>query len=395
MKMPVFEDLSREQEMLYLKAPLDGAVLVTGPPGTGKTVMGFYRAESVIKKGKAVKVLMYNNVLKKYSAGSFPNKAVAQGVSTWHSWFAGWWQSMFGQKPPTEAGSNFDHDWDDIFLKLMRQAPKGFNSFGHLVLDEGQDFPKKFYDSLNLVLNSNANATTSCATTVFADDNQRIRDRNSTIAQIRAALAIVNGREYKLTKNYRNSLQIAKLASSFYVGLQTGMPNLPEGKNGPTPVMLRSGNDGAVMDYIANFSRNNDDLTIGVFADSQTSQKSIYNKLKHRLDNSKVTVQRFTSGGGSYYGDADNLDFRSSGTVTVLCMQSCKGLEFDVVFIPELQNFRFDPAMIDVFKMQMYVLVSRARTQLYLTCSLPNNVRHPVLDLLPSHNEGILEYKSL
>lgn len=396
MRMPTFEDLSNEQELLYLTAPLDGSVLVTGPPGTGKTVMAFYRAESIIRKGKTVKVLMFNSVLKKFSAGSFPNHSVAESVSTWHTWFSEWWRKNFHQNPPMERGSRYDHDWDEAMIRLMRRAPAGFREFGHIILDEGQDFPKKFYDSINFVMNSDATDRNSRnSTTVFADENQRLRERNSTIAEIRSALGISNGREFKLTRNYRNTFQIARLAASFQVGLQTGVAEMPEGNNGPLPALLQCRSVGASMDYIARFARQNDDLTIGVFTDNQPSQRSIFDHLRRCLDDTNVKVQRYTSNGGPYFGRSENLDFTGNGTVTVLCLQSCKGLEFDVVFIPELQNFRIDPAAIDGFRMQMYVMVSRARSQLYLMCSGLENGDHPVLNLIPRPSDGILEYRSL
>lgn len=392
MRMPTYEELSEEQDVVYLSAPMDGAVLVTGPPGTGKTVMAFYRAQSAIGQKKAAKVVMFNSVLKKYTEGSFPDKNVAASVTTWHSWFEGWWLENFFDRSPKRDGNIYDHDWDVISRRLVERAANGYKSWGHVVLDEGQDFPKSFYDASNLIMNLSGEGAN--ALTVFADDNQRLtRNRNSTISEIRDALYINSEREYQLTRNYRNTLQIAKLAAFFYVGLQTGIPKLPEGRNGQKPVVLKCQDLNASMDYITRFANNNNDLSIGVFTKDQNIQKTIYNKLSHRLEGKGLKVQRYTSGEKSVHGKSSNLAFDRNGTVTVLCFQSCKGLEFDAVFIPEIQDFRLDAAEIDVLKMQMYVMVSRARTHLHLMYSDCEKDTHPVLKLLPPAEAGILEYR--
>jgi KaiC/GvpD/RAD55 family RecA-like ATPase len=44
---------------------LDKPIVVTGPPGTGKTVIAFYRAENAAKAGQRPQVVMFNNVLQR------------------------------------------------------------------------------------------------------------------------------------------------------------------------------------------------------------------------------------------------------------------------------------------------------------------------------------------
>src|SRR5688500_5265930 len=98
MRTPAYEDLSKEQDAICVRAPLDGVTLVTGPPGTGKTVVAFYRAESAAKKGQSPRLVMYNNVLYRYSTNASKNKKVREGLNTFYSWLANWWKQVFKTK---------------------------------------------------------------------------------------------------------------------------------------------------------------------------------------------------------------------------------------------------------------------------------------------------------
>ena len=92
--------------------------------------------------------------------------------------------------------------------------------------------------------------------------------------------------------------------------------------------------------------------------------------LQERTD---VEVQIYQSGRGEY----SKVDFSKNG-IFVICHQSIKGLEFDTVFQPELQNWRTD-TNVDLNKMKFYVMSSRARDELYLmsqTSEIPAIMRH-------------------
>jgi len=61
MRIITSTDLSGEQEDILFDAPLKDIVLIIGPPGSGKTVMAFLRAQALTKRFKIVSLLMYNN----------------------------------------------------------------------------------------------------------------------------------------------------------------------------------------------------------------------------------------------------------------------------------------------------------------------------------------------
>lgn len=237
MKFPNFTDLDKEQRAVYSGAPLEESILVMGPPGTGKTVMAFHRAERLRRlattKGIPTakpRVIMYNKVLATYSSD---RGGVAEGVesSTMHSWVWHWYRGVARRSPPNHPDDNYLHDWMQmlpVLLTAVATNPARVH-WGHLVIDEGQDFPPAMYQVLAAVSSTfvSTQGQYPPVVTVFADDNQRLTPTNSTLQQIQDALGLRADRVFSLRKNYRNNRQIASFARHFYVGLQSGVPDLP------------------------------------------------------------------------------------------------------------------------------------------------------------------------
>lgn len=376
MKFPKLTELDEDQKKVYDGAPVDGTILVMGPPGTGKTVIAFHRARVLKGMGQAPKVLMYNKVLKRFSSGgSGESLANDIAVKTLHQWVWGWWFGLTGARgAPSLNGEPYQHDWEAIqgrvIKKIVENGSVGRASWGHLIIDEGQDFQEPMYSALRSIMTiANAKgATPPLAITVMADENQRLNERhNATLDQIRQGLGLHASQKnvFTLRKNYRNTQEIARFASHFYVGLQSGQPDLPSRRHGVKPVISISGKDtegknlNAFVEKIAKYAKAHRTMEVGVLTPKDATREKLVNRLSKRLDDEGIIVQTYTSKNKD--APAEDLVFDTPGHVTVLNCASAKGLEFDAVFIVDPGSLMTGGAAERSAKMTLYVMCSRAR----------------------------------
>ncbi len=445
MRMPNSREISDEQEEIYMDAPMDGVVMVAGPPGTGKTVIAFLRAKALNKRKKSATVMMYSKVLRKYTSNVSDQQEDKVPTITLLSWAAKWWlqhkidtQAVIGEKiylncpygNKDEAKSHgakwdgrkkkwwvsndnynkhknlfeqwllenheppkvddYQLDWQHMMEKLAVHIGerKPVQSFGHVIIDEAQDFPPAMFRLLRFALMQ----MDKSGMTILADENQRLNeDHNATIKEINESLAIPKERQYLLTENFRNTHEVAQLASHFYVGLPTGKPTPPKRK-GEKPVLVNTRSIDDQVQYIVDAVTNRAYGEVGVFAQNDPMRNKLYNKLQHRL-RGKYRVQTYSSK-DKYKDDhpVDDLFFDKKGTLTVINRQSCKGLEFDAVFIPQLQTIPIDGSNLDTFKMNMYVMCSRARQALHLLYASGTGEQPDIVAYLPDQASGLLDY---
>ncbi len=360
MRLPKEAQLSREQKEVCF-APPEGTAIVVGPPGSGKTVVALFRMRN-LKQGKhAVVAAMHNRVLSRYAGQS----------QTFHTWIQKWWRESTRRSLPTSATrepNGFQHpdfaSAANLACSTLKGEIRSKGHWGHLILDEAQDFDASAHRFLSAVQSlsfSDLEPADRPSILILADENQRITQKNSTVRDLSDAYMIPRDELYLLKRNYRNTREIARFAAQFFNDAASGIPELPERRGDVPRIVVTSSLDDAV-DRIAAHARLHANEEIGVLVHYEKTRRKLYNKLTHRLRDVKIAVQTYSSQDEQFRNE-DALKFDEPG-VTVLCYASSKGLEFDSVFLPELQSYPMDPETRDVVKMHLDVMASRARNLL-------------------------------
>jgi len=103
-------------------------------------------------------------------------------------------------------------------------------------------------------------------------------------------------------------------------------------------------------------------------------QRQILNRLEARTAKGLLKAKTQTYMSMATSSAERRVDF-SVPSITVLSYKSLKGLEFDALFVPEIQSWRAnaDPSSAK-FRMEFYVVVSRARDFLHLSWSGSSSV---------------------
>lgn len=303
----------------------------------------------------------------------------APGLAAWPCW----------QAPPEHPESNQEYDWDairDLVIQHSGSLGEEALSLGTLLIDEGQDFAAGFYRFLNIVsvIGIGMQVMYPLRCFVLADENQQLTQFNSTLADIQQGLGITEKCRFSLVDNFRNTRQIAELAASFHAGVGA-IPVMPE-RSGEMPLFVESSSIAACVKRVVTWIVNHPGKEVGVLVFRDTKRQQMHELLAHEVASIRgrtVAVQSY-----SWVTRADNpvddLVFDQGDVVTVLNMQSCKGLEFDAVFIVDPHDCVIATLGADRFRMQMFVGVSRAREWVEILESevVPSNA--PFLKEFPS-----------
>ncbi|MDF4251547.1 DNA helicase [Streptomyces sp. WMMB303] len=343
MRAPSLLDLEAEQRPV-IDLPFRGSHVVTGNPGSGKTVLAVHRAWALATIGREVTLLTRSNVLHQYLAQLAPDLTESVRVTTSYRWIRDFWNERFGSDPPKTDEEGWNHAWVE-----MQQAciVRGVTSAAHLVIDEGQGLPVDFYRWCRLL---------GVEFTVFADENQQIGDDQSTVSEIHREV-VAKTPPLVLRENRRNSREIAMLASEFQEGGGERIP-LPSRSAGRTPTVLSVPSLDYLITGISQYFSAHPERSIGIICRSNHLQRDIQSRLTN------VGLAAHTQ---AYVHDdryRNTIDF-SSRPIRILNTNSMKGLEFDSVFVPDLDAYTEDPTGVAA-RLRFFVLCTRAREDLHL-----------------------------
>ncbi|MCH3949382.1 MAG: AAA family ATPase [Acidaminococcus sp.] len=347
-KLPDGADLSVDQ-MNIINLSVEKNWLISGGPGTGKTVMAIYRADqanltSKEKEGKPVLMLVYNKPLQGFLSTALDKEDFKNiEISTYHHWLKevytqqGWPQTdLF-----TMAGNKWI--WNIQWNKVQERMGKLGRIYFHVVIDESQDFPIELLEILSKI---------SEHMTCFFDPNQAIED-DKTNKYVTLKM-LCEPTDYKLTRNFRNTIEIQKVSALYCIN-GTPAPSEDHGKK-PVITQTASGNFDELNKEMAKIIEQNKEKEIGIIVVNQGAEINTYKSMRAILPKT-VNVQM-------HLPPKYTIDFNQPG-VKILTYGTMKGLEFDIVLLPLFDKILSSgDATIDANR--VYVATSRAISELYL-----------------------------
>ena len=373
MKLPTQQQLTVEQKA-PIDAPMTQTIIVTGPPGSGKTVVAIYRMRQARKvdPDRTVTAITFSKLLAHYMDDGGDNTQ----AKTYHSWLWDYWKNCTGSDPPLFEPYHYD------FSSMIDHAEKisdtnsaelALWNWGHLVIDEAQDLPLKFFEFLQVLRTKfdNQPAKTRPVLTVLLDDNQTfrfIRKRRADtderdIVTINRLKEDLPATIYELRKNHRNTSEVSKFSSHFYIGTTSGIAE-PSTRTGDVPRLRTYQTDQQLAAFVFSQAQTKA-CAVGVFLDWGNQVENLMCELETiKRNDLKVKVQLFLS----KRKNVKDIAFDTpGGSVTVICRDSAKGLEFDIVVIGGLDTMSDINIHDDDAKMALYVLATRPRQELVIS----------------------------
>lgn len=386
LKLPGVHQLTKDQE-LARSLPLDGQHLIIGGPGTGKSVVALLRAKQLVDQEKKYVFLVYNLLLK-HSCFLLGGEELE--TEQWQKWFLQLYRNALQANdvprlPKKENQSLADFDWDTILQSVQNyDVEQDANELPYLIIDEGQDMPREFYQVLLELGYENF--------FVVADQNQQITiGKNSSRQDIEDALCIESEEVVELKSNHRNHYATARLARSFYTGDPASPP--PELPPAPKHEVLKpllhnyqENNFERICDRVVLMAKAYPNKLIGVLTPNNNVRIKFYKQLQQQAKQLEAPLLIIST---YQHGSAENIPFNQGG-IMVINSQSCKGLEFDVVFIADIDKYYKQDEELEQNKKLFYVMTSRAIDRLLLLSARSHG--YPVYPII-STDTNILEIK--
>lgn len=317
--------------------------MVTGCPGSGKTTVSIFRLIRLAKSGKSPILLTYQRMLKIAIENLLDNQGVSKDkVNTIHSWF------------PRRTGEllGFSDQSNKLSASEIENALRGRVNNVELILDEAQDLEERIFQSFPKVFGR---------ITIGADNDQQMHAGSGSSESVITRHLSHSLNEFTLQFNYRNTYQIYNFAKHF-------VPQSPKANDPHTLAALQRYKNNGDLPKVLKFS-DQSDMQIRlktIIENYQGSNIGVLFPYQRQVEEYHSIISNFGFECSKYYSEMSNPEKEQQEndlkSVLVTTFISAKGMEFDIVIMPEFQSVRDT----DDDKKKYYVGCTRAKNRLVL-----------------------------
>lgn len=317
--------------------------LVTGCPGSGKTTVSIFRLIRLANNGKSTILLTYQRMLKVAIENLLAKQGISSSkVNTIHSWFPRTTGKLLG----------FSNQDNKLSASEIENALRGKVSDMELILDEAQDLEERIFQAFPKVFGR---------ITIGADNDQQMHEGSGASETTIKRQISHSSNEFTLQFNYRNTYQIYNFARYF-------VPNSPKANDNQTLSALKRYKNSGDLPEVLKFNGQ---------SDMQSRLKTIIENYKgfnigvlfpyaSQVESYHSTISGFGFECSKYYSEMSEGEKSKTESdlksILVTTFISAKGMEFDIVIMPEFDIIRNT----DEAKRQAYVGCTRAKNRLVI-----------------------------
>ncbi len=223
-------------------------------------------------------------------------------------------------------------------MKILLFGTRKYQNIKHVIIDEMQDYNATQYEILNRIFD--------CNMTILGDVQQVIYKTNDDVIEKPKNMFHDNIKVTKIMKSYRSTYEIIEFCKKI-----CNVKNMePFDRHGKEPLIVKCDDYMKMVEEIEktmNYVNLNSYTTVAIICKSKRLAQDFYNNIKNKDD--------------YYLMNDENVEFKEGKIITNAFL--AKGLEFDMVIIPEVTKTDFNT---DIDRQILYVACTRALHELYL-----------------------------
>ena len=349
----VDEGLMDEIERKVLYATLENkSIVVSGSAGSGKSLIAVTIAKRIEEKGLGERrIVVYTKALEEYIREGIRTLNFNCNLTHHDPWK---WRSV----------EKWDSNGNRYFEKKL-YCPHA----DYFVVDEIQDFS---IEDIQLFIES---ADKFCC--FFGDMAQSVYQKGKiTMKQVLNYIPISkNPKEYTLYYNYRLPIGIAKVAQYVGINLESFEEGKYKSKETTIPRIIKEDNYDNQIKIIADYCKEHINSETAILVPYKLDVIKVCTKLKEFGVNCEMKYdvpdpfkeaakngKKISGIPDEQYRSVDTLDF-STNNVKVLTYHSSKGLQFQTVFLPWINQ---NPHFAGEMRTPLYVAMTRTYRDLFI-----------------------------